>query len=83
MEGLVMVDYGQAVTLIAKMLFLMSITVFLIATALLMIGLIVLGLVKVGKYLLVHISEAVHEPKENILERKLFALPQSNVLRVK
>ena len=73
--GIVMVDYGQAVTLISKMFFLMTITIFLIAITLLVIGVIIFGLAKAGKFLLAHISEAINEPREKILAYKLFSLP--------
>jgi hypothetical protein len=72
MEGIVMVDYGQAVTLVAKMFFLMTITIFLIAITLLVIGVIIFGLAKAGKFLLAHISEAINEPREKILAYKFF-----------
>jgi hypothetical protein len=75
MEGIVMVDYGQAVTLVAKMFFLMTITIFLIAITLLVIGVIIYGLAKAGKFLLAHISEAINEPREKILAYKFFSLP--------
>jgi hypothetical protein len=79
MEGIVMVDYGQAVTLIAKMFFLMTITVFLISVALVAIGIIVLAFVIVGKFLIVHIAAAAHKPKEIILAQKFLPLATERV----
>ena len=83
MEGVVMVDYGQAIALIAKMFFVMTITVLLICVTLLLIGLIILGFIKVGRYLLLCISEAIEEPREKVLAYRLFALPQGGVKKVK
>ena len=75
--------YGQATELIFRMFFFSLIVVLgVLGTALLM-GLIVLGFIKAGKYLLVHISEAVQEDKKKILSRKIFALPAGNVSRMK
>jgi hypothetical protein len=68
MEGIL---YGQAVELIFKMFFFTIIIVLGVAITALIIGLIVLGFVWAGKYLLVHISEVANEPKEKILARKI------------
>jgi hypothetical protein len=74
-----MVDLGGSVGGVAQILVFAVIIFFVVALALLCFCGMILIFIKVSRYLIVHISEAMQEPSQSILAKKISfpSIPES------